>query len=129
MQARSAYLNWLGGQLETREARRTAAPGHFGPDLVIGYATGYGAAELAPFVRSLRAWFDGRVALYVDAWRPGVEAFLDLHRIADRNSRIRQSRSIWALWPMMVPAHRHGRSASWRAIFSLNSRFSHRRFL
>ena len=81
MQARSAYLNWLGGQLETREARRTAAPGHFGPDLVIGYATGYGAAELAPFVRSLRAWFDGRVALYVDAWRPGVEAFLDLHRI------------------------------------------------
>ena len=81
MQARSAYLNWLGGQLETREARRTAAPGRFGPDLVIGYATGYGAAELAPFVRSLRTWFDGRVALYVDAWRPGVTAFLDLHRI------------------------------------------------
>ena len=62
MQARSAYLNWLGGQLETYEARRSPAPGRFGPDLVIGYATGYGAAELAPFVRSLRTWFDGRQA-------------------------------------------------------------------
>ena len=76
MQARSAYLEWLGRQLEVVEPRRTPAPGRFGPDLVIGYATGYGVGELAPFVRSLRAWFDGRVALYVDPWREDVAAFL-----------------------------------------------------
>ena len=103
MQARSAYLNWLGAQLETREARRTAAPGAFGPDLVIGYATGYGSAELAPFVRSLRAWFDGRVALYVDAWRPGVAAFLDLHRI-DRLQPPDEPRS----WKPHVAVQRFG---------------------
>ena len=76
MEARSAYLDWLGRQLETRKPRVTSAEGAFGPDLVIGYATGYGVATLAPFVRSLRTHFDGRIALYVDASRPGVDAFL-----------------------------------------------------
>jgi len=81
MQARSAYLDWLGRQLEAAEARRFPARGSFGPDLVIGYATGYGVAEIAPFVRSLRCWFDGRVALYVDAWREDVAAFLQQQRV------------------------------------------------
>ena len=103
MQARSAYLNWLGGQLGTSEARRSHAPGDFGPDLVIGYATGYGAAELAPFVRSLRAWFDGRVALYVDPWRPGVGGLLDLHRI-DRLEPEAEPRS----WKPHVTVQRFG---------------------
>lgn len=76
MEARSAYLDWLGRQLETRKPRVTLAEGAFGPDLVIGYATGYGVTTLAPFVRSLRAHFDGRIALYVDACRPDVDAFL-----------------------------------------------------
>ena len=31
-------------------------------DLVLGYATGYDAAMMAPFVRSLRAVFDGPAA-------------------------------------------------------------------
>ena len=81
MQAKSAYLDWLGRQFEVAEPRRTPANGRFGPDLVIGYATGYGSAELAPFVRSLRRWFDGRIALYVDPWREDVAAFLQLQGV------------------------------------------------
>lgn len=77
MEAKSAYLDWLARQLEVRKPDVAAAEGVFGPDLVIGYATGYGVGGLALFVRSLRAHFDGRVALYVDSWRPGVERFLD----------------------------------------------------
>ncbi|WP_342448331.1 hypothetical protein [Brevundimonas alba] len=42
---------------------------------VLGYATGYGPADLEPFVRSLRAHFDGVVALTVDD-RPDVAEFL-----------------------------------------------------
>jgi hypothetical protein len=81
MQARSAYLDWLGRQLDAAEPRRVPARGSFGPDLVIGYATGYGVAELAPFVRSLRRWFDGRIALYVDACREDVAIFLMQQRV------------------------------------------------
>jgi hypothetical protein len=81
MHAKSAYLDWLGRQLEVNAPRCTPARGSFGPDLVIGYATGYGAAELALFVRSLRSWFDGRVALYVDPWRTDVSAFLELQGV------------------------------------------------
>ena len=81
MEARSAYLEWLARQLDSRKPQVAAARGAFGPDLVIGYATGYGVGPLAPFVRSLRAHFDGRIALYVDRWRPGVDAFLADHGV------------------------------------------------
>lgn len=61
--AKSAYLGWLTGALTSHPpTRRPVAP----DDLVLGYATGYDAAMIAPFVRSLRAVFDGHVALVVD---------------------------------------------------------------
>lgn len=76
--SKSAYLGWLTGAL-TREpgpARRMIAP----DDLVMGYATGYDAAMIAPFVRSLRAVFDGRIALVVDD-RPDVVELLTDHDV------------------------------------------------
>ena len=75
---KSAYLGWLAGALrpDARAPRVTDAP----DDLVLGYATGYDAAQIAPFVRSLRAVFDGRVALVVDD-RPDVLALLNDHRV------------------------------------------------
>lgn len=61
---KSAYLRWLSGAMSrpAGAARVLDAP----DDLVLGYATGYDAAMIAPFVRSLRAVFDGAVALVVD---------------------------------------------------------------
>jgi hypothetical protein len=75
---RSAYLGWLAGALASdgRGARVLDAP----DDLVLGYATGYDAAQIAPFVRSLRGVFDGPVALVVDP-RPDVLALLDQHGV------------------------------------------------
>ena len=75
---KSAYLGWLAGALkpDTRAPRVMDAP----DDLVLGYATGYDAAQIAPFVRSLRAVFDGHVALVVDN-RPDVLALLDQHGV------------------------------------------------
>lgn len=66
---KSAYLGWLSRAMTgTSGTRRVLdAP----DDLVLGYATGYDAAMIAPFVRSLRAVFDGPVALVVDD-RPDV---------------------------------------------------------
>ena len=49
-------------------------------DLVLGYATGYDAAMIAPFVRSLREVFDGPVALVVDD-RPDVAQLLAEHGV------------------------------------------------
>ncbi|CAN5165853.1 hypothetical protein BH09PSE1_BH09PSE1_09070 [soil metagenome] len=61
---KSAYLGWLAEAMapDTVAPRILDAP----DDLVLGYATGYDAAMIAPFVRSLRAVFDGPVALIVD---------------------------------------------------------------
>lgn len=72
--ARSAYLDWLA---RTFVGRPAASDPLSQPDtdLVLGYATGYGAAEIAPFVRSLRAHHQGAVALVVDP-RPDVAALL-----------------------------------------------------
>lgn len=77
--ARSAYLDWLAGAFVARSAAAaSAAPPD--ADLVLGYATGYGVAEIAPFVRSLRAVFQGSVVLVVDP-RPDVMAFLEAHDV------------------------------------------------
>ena len=66
---RSAYLNWLAGALRMKdEPLQASRPPD---DLVLGYATGYDAATIAPFVRSLRAHFSGPVVLVVDP-RPDV---------------------------------------------------------
>ena len=75
---KSAYLGWLAGAWagDDRAPRVMDAP----DDLVLGYATGYDAAHIAPFVRSLRAVFDGQCALVVDD-RPDVLALLEEHGV------------------------------------------------
>lgn len=74
--ARSRYLTWLAKALARPADLTTSARGH----AVLGYATGYDAADIAPFVRSLRAAFDGTVALVVDD-RPDVAALLAQHDV------------------------------------------------
>ncbi len=75
--ARSSYLGWLARAILARPtADIPAASG----DVVLGYATGYDATDIAPFVRSLRAVFDGSVALIVDD-RPDLNAFLAEHDV------------------------------------------------
>lgn len=70
---KSAYLGWLAGAFAPDHARLRL---HDGPDdIVLGYATGYDAAMIAPFVRSLRSVFHGTVVLVVDD-RPDVNALL-----------------------------------------------------
>lgn len=67
------YLSWLSSALVHP---RASEAGGAARRAVLGYATGYGAAELEPFVKSLRAHFDGDVALYVDG-RPDVAGLLE----------------------------------------------------
>ncbi|MGV9010850.1 hypothetical protein [Brevundimonas sp.] len=74
--ARSRYLTWLATALARPVDVVTPTQGH----AVLGYATGYDAAGIAPFVRSLRAVFDGTVALIVDD-RPDVAALLSQHDV------------------------------------------------
>ena len=78
--AKSAYLGWLAGaMLGERGKPASSAPVD---DLILGYATGYDAADVAPFVRSLRAVFDGPVVLVVDQ-EPALLAFSALRRRAN----------------------------------------------
>lgn len=71
--ARSAYLGWLAQVLR----RPTETPDlSVQGDVVLGYATGYDAADIAPFVRSLRSVFSGPAALVVDP-RDDVRALLN----------------------------------------------------
>jgi hypothetical protein len=79
-QTRSAYLNWLASALSPPSTLQPARPEAVEQDLVLGYATGYGVAEIAPFVRSLREVFDGEAALVVDPC-PELGRFLSEHRI------------------------------------------------
>ena len=53
---RSDYLHWLSQALGS--ARVEAVSGSGTVDVVAGYATGYDAHHIAPFVRSLRSVFD-----------------------------------------------------------------------
>ncbi len=75
----TAYIEWLAEHFrsEADEDRMiaTEATRH-----VLGYATGYGVAQVAPFVLSLRTHFDGEVFLVVDP-EPEMLAFLATHRI------------------------------------------------
>lgn len=93
---KSAYLGWLAGALrpDDRAPRVMAAP----DDLVLGYATGYDAAMIAPFVRSLRAHFDGPAALVVDD-RPDVLELLADH---DVEAVFADSISGWEPHPVMA---------------------------
>jgi hypothetical protein len=74
--AKSAYLGWLARALKPGRSLLPPVTG----DVVLGYGTGYDAADIAPFVLSLRAVFDGTVALVVDD-RPDLKAFLDQHGV------------------------------------------------
>lgn len=74
--ARSRYIDWLAKALAQPVDGIASAQGH----AVLGYATGYDAADIAPFVRSLRAVFEGTVALVVDD-RPDVLALLIEHAV------------------------------------------------
>ncbi len=76
--SKSAYLGWLAEQ--TRRPAPTPRVADAPDDLVLGYATGYDAAMIAPFVRSLRAVFNGHVALIVDD-RPDVLELLEEHGV------------------------------------------------
>ncbi|WP_298163688.1 hypothetical protein [Brevundimonas sp.] len=77
--ATSAYLGWLGAALATGGDSSSAVSGA-SVDAVLGYATGYDSHDIAPFVRSLRAVFDGEIALVVDD-RADVRALLDEHDV------------------------------------------------
>lgn len=71
--ARSAYLGWLAQMLK----HPVAAPDlSVQGDVVLGYATGYDAADIVPFVRSLRSVFSGPAALVVDP-RDDIRALLE----------------------------------------------------
>lgn len=90
---RSDYLDWLA---EAFEVGRRFTPLPDG-DVVVGYATGYDAADIAPFVLSLRAVFDGPVALVVDA-EPALRAFLAQYRVTAVDAPVWRG---WAPHPVM----------------------------
>ena len=90
---RSDYLDWLAQALKVG---RGIAPLPDG-DVVVGYATGYDAADIAPFVVSLRAVFDGPVALVVDA-EPALRAFLAQHEVIAVDAPVWRG---WAPHPVM----------------------------
>lgn len=92
--ARSAYLGWLAQAL--RPSTEPVDPSVQG-DLVLGYATGYDAADLAPFVRSLRAVFDGPAALVVDD-RPDVRELLAANAV---EAVFESAAAGWAPHPVM----------------------------
>ena len=75
--AKSAYLAWLARALSRRPIEPAARAG---VDVVMGYATGYDAADVAPFVRSLRAVHGGPVVMVVDP-SPDFSAFLAAHDV------------------------------------------------
>jgi len=71
---KSVYLGWLSAAL-AKVRGATSAIAADQQDLVLGYATHYDVADIAIFVRSLRAFYSGPAALVVDA-TPDVRAFL-----------------------------------------------------
>jgi len=90
---RSDYLDWLAEAIEAQSRIEPLPDG----DAVVGYATGYDAADIAPFVLSLRAVFDGPVALVVDA-DPDLRAFLVRHDVAAVDAPVWRG---WAPHPVM----------------------------
>lgn len=77
----SAYLGWLPSILKPLRGAGTATSGVSEPEnLVLGAATGYDVADVAPFVRSLRAVYRGAAALVVDP-APTLIDFLESHDV------------------------------------------------
>ena len=75
--AGAAYVDWLDRNLPTLPVREQ---GSHCEDAVLGHAVGCGLAEIAPFVRSLRAVFSGQVILIVDR-KPTLLAWLSTHGV------------------------------------------------
>lgn len=77
--AKSAYLGWVAAAIagERGASPTFAAAEH---DLILGYATGYDAADVAVFVRSLRAVYAGPVVLVTDQ-SPELLSFLAQHGV------------------------------------------------
>jgi hypothetical protein len=100
---KSAYLGWLADAMapDTAAPRLLDAP----DDLVLGYATGYDAAMIAPFVRSLREVFHGTVALIVDD-RPDVNALLQEYGVEAVYPEVTQG---WEPHPVMARFAAYGR--------------------
>lgn len=88
--AGSAYLTWLGQAIMADPGGSAPSGDRVGEDMVLGYATGYRVAEIAAFVRSLRAVFAGPVALVVDQ-DPDLLAFLKRYDIEPRAPRASQA--------------------------------------
>ncbi|MFN3668785.1 MAG: hypothetical protein ACK4VY_05715 [Brevundimonas sp.] len=77
----SAYLGWLPSMLKPLPGTEAATTGDAeSGNLVLGAATGYDVADVAPFVRSLRAVYRGAAALIVDDTPPLIE-FLASHGV------------------------------------------------
>lgn len=99
---KSVYLDWLSAALaKVRGASSTIAASH--QDLVLGYATGYDAADVAIFVRSLRSHYSGPVALVVDG-DADLRAFLAEHGVEALDApctRDMASGKTWAPHPVV----------------------------
>ncbi|MNS92135.1 hypothetical protein D3C72_1262600 [compost metagenome] len=77
--AKSVYLGWVADAIMGK--RGVASTAARAPsDLILGYATGYDVADVAPFVRSLRAVWGGPLVLVVDQ-DPAMLAFLADHDV------------------------------------------------
>lgn len=83
--ASSPYLSWLSANL--RPTERPVFGGSGPSKAVFGYATGYGAATLEPFVRSLRACFEGEIVLAVDD-RPDVRDLAARFRVVTAGAAV-----------------------------------------
>jgi hypothetical protein len=90
---RSRYLDWLAQALEVGREITPVPDG----DAVVGYATGYDAADIAPFVLSLRAVFGGPVALVVDT-DAELRAFLAQNDVTAVDAPVWRG---WAPHPVM----------------------------
>lgn len=75
----SAYLHWLSDKLVPADKPSTN-PAPARADTVIGFAAGYSVDDVAPFIRSLRSVFSGRVILIVDR-NPTLQAYLRIKRV------------------------------------------------
>lgn len=76
---KSLYLGWLAAAITTTRCAPAESAGQ-GENLVLGYATGYDTAQVAIFVRSLRAHYQGPCALVVDR-DDDLRAFLASYNI------------------------------------------------
>jgi len=96
--AKSAYLGWVAAAIagERGVSPTFAAAEH---DLILGYATGYEAADVAIFVRSLRAVYAGPVVLVTDQ-DPALLDFLAQHGVESAPPPLACS-GVWRPHPVM----------------------------